>query len=57
MIRPLGWMGRVKSGGIGGMAVLDGEKYVRAARQRMDVVVEGACVGVSLLYFDKLFKP
>ena len=43
-------MGRVKSGGIGGMTVLDGEKYVRAARRRMDVVVEGACVVVSLFY-------
>ena len=46
MIRPLGWMGRVKSGGIGGMALLDGEEDVRAADDVMDVVVQltgGAC--------------
>lgn len=46
MIRPLGWMGRVKRGGIGGMAVLDGEKNVRAANDVVDVVVQltgGAC--------------
>ena len=30
-MRPLGWIGRVKSGGIGGMALLNGSRYIRAA--------------------------